>query len=72
MQSSRNYFTPFLPDVPVTRLPDYVKPRRCVDDAAEILMDGHASIMRVVELALLASFIVVLTIAAGAQVHLWS
>lgn len=70
MQSSRNYFTPFLPGVPVTRLPDYVKPRRCVDEAVDILADAHTSILRIVECALLSAFVVILTIAAGAQVPL--
>ncbi|MBO9099977.1 MULTISPECIES: hypothetical protein [unclassified Rhizobium] len=68
MQSSRNYFTPFLPDVPVTRLPTYVKPRACVDEAVEILKDGHASILHVVEGALLSALVVILIITAGAQV----
>ena len=65
---SRNYFTPFCPDVPFTQLPDLIKPRRNVDEAAEILRDGHAAILRVVEFALLSSVSVILIIAAGAQV----
>ncbi|MBZ5760253.1 hypothetical protein LAV84_06790 [Rhizobium sp. VS19-DR104.2] len=57
MQSSRNHFTPFLPDVPVIQLPTMTKARRSFESAAALTNSTHLAIVRVCEVVILAAIV---------------